>query len=206
MATHLYETIQTFPAGIHIADVNIIPVTATGGVQSPYTFHTEAQNFGGQSWQMSLNFLPQERAAAGVLEAFMMSLNGTVGRFQMGDPYGSEPAGAGTGVPLVATAGIAGQQTIDLKGFIPNTPGQLLKGDYIQIGTAFYRVLARVDSAGGGTATATLFPNLREAYAVDTAVIIRNPVAIWRMTSATAAFTRSRLQLYGATLQAREAL
>ena len=202
---NLYETIQDFPSGIPITDVELIASHAVGVNTSPFTFKREVQVFPGGRWGLRLSFLPMDRATAGVLEGFLRSLRGPAGRFRMGDPYQSLPRGQDLGAPTVRAA-VAGSETLDTVGWQVHIADQLKAGDFIQVGVHLYSVLCDVRSDGNGAASLKVWPTLRESYAPGTEVKTRNARGIFSLTSNEQTFTRNVLQEFGTTLEAIEAL
>lgn len=176
-----WKEILDFPAGVCITTVTITPEDAVGIRESAFSFRQEVQVFSGQRMSMQVNFLRQDPDKGSELEAFFLKLRGTAGRFRFFDPYHSQPMGQAIGNPVITSA-LAGEQTIQTSGWIPNVNFQLKPGDYIQLGENLHRVLDPVNSDANGEAILTLWPDLRETYEQGERVKLRNPTGLWRLT------------------------
>jgi hypothetical protein len=202
---NLYETIQDFPSGIPITDVELTTTNAVGQNISAFTFKREIQVFPGARWGLRMNFLPMNREEAGALEGFIRSLRGPAGRFRMGDPYQSLPRGQNLGFPVVAAA-IAGSEYVDIVGWVPNRADQLKANDFVQIGDHLYSVLCDVGSDGNGFSRVKLWPPLRASYETGTPMKTSNARGVFALASGEQSFTRNTLQEFGTTIEAMEVI
>jgi len=162
--------------------VSLRPTATTGLSISPYTSQAQVYQYQGQVWQMDVRLPPMRRAEAEDWIAFLLSLNGRYGTFTYGDPTSNVPRGTVPGTPLVDGASQTGM-VLHTKGWTAAQTGILLAGDYIQIGTRLYRVLADADSDGSGLADLDIWPRLRTSPADNDAITTSNCTGTWRMLS-----------------------
>lgn len=200
-----HEVTQDFPSDVPIIGATLRRVNAVGFSQGPFSLREDVMVWPGQRWEVELEFLPQVRADAAVLEAFLTSLRGSAGMFRIGDPWQSLPRGANNGTPFLKGAAVAGSQTIETDGWAVSIAGQLLANDLIQIRSDLYVVLEDVNSDAAGVATIHLWPDLRAAYSDNTVVITENARGVFRLQRSPA-FSRDRLGYFGTRLEAVEAL
>jgi hypothetical protein len=184
-----WTTPLDFPKNVRITNVSITPEDAVGIRESPSSYHQEVQVFGGQRLKMQVDFKEEDPEQGSRLEAFFLKLRGSAGTFRFFDPYHTEPMGQAMGLPTVSVA-VKGEQTITTTGWLANVNYQLRQGDYIQITDDLHRVLDDVHSDASGNATLTLWPDLRASHSASAAIIIRNPVGLWRLSRAPT-YTRS---------------
>jgi len=199
-------TTYDFPTDICMTEVTLTEANAVGAVVSPYSFKREVQDFGGEQWRMTIEFLPVTRAEAAALEAFISKLRGGLNNFRMGDPYRSLPLGNNLGVPTVAAGATAGAETIATQGWTVSQTDQLKANDLIQIETHLYKVLDDVDSDGGGLATITVWPRLRKAYTAATAITVENPRGVFVPVGNAPTFERNRVGRFWTRLECMEVI
>jgi hypothetical protein len=70
-------------------------------------------------------------------------------------------------------------------GWTPSITGQLLAGDYLQIGFHLHQVCEAVNSDSSGNATISIYPSLRDAPASLTAITLVNCVGLFRLKNNT---------------------
>lgn len=200
----IYETTQDFPTDIGQTDVTIRAVNIVGEQRGPFNSKREIQVFPGAHWEIEINLLPVERAEAQRFEAFLLSLRGKAGTFRLADPYRSLPLGSNLGTPLVRVATVAGDESIQTKGWDPEETGVLKAGDFIEIGTRLHCVLQDVDSDASGFAVVKVWPPARQVHAVDAPVITENARGVFALDANATEFTRGVNGLNGALLRAVE--
>jgi len=177
-------------------------------VRSEFTGQTQAQAHQGALWRASLSLPPMKRPAAEPYIAALMSLNGRLGTFFLGDPLGRTARGSLLGTPLVNGASQTGLELIT-DGWTVSSNGVLLPGDYIQLGsgalTRLYKVMKQVDADGSGNATIDIQPRLRESPADGEALIFSNTKGTFRLASNTNAWDEVLAEFYGIRFDAIEA-
>jgi len=199
-------TTYDWPAGICFTDCTLTVRSAVGVATSPYSFARETQDWGGDRWSMSLQFLRQPRADAAILEAFLLKLRGGVNKVRLGDPWCSLVRGSKDGTPLSAGMNVAGATTLNTKGWTISATGVLLQNDYIQVEDSLYRVLDDVDADGGGNATIEVWPRLRKAHAEGLTITTDNARGVFALAEPTVTFSRNAIELFGTQVDLVEAL
>jgi hypothetical protein len=192
-----------------VREITIRAKTIVGFNSSPFTGQQQVYKHQGQWWEAEMSFPPMRRENAEEVAAFLIKLNGRFGTFLMGDPANTLPRGAGTGTPLVKGGSQTGNELIT-DGWTINTTNILKAGDWIQLGTGsasrLHKVLQDVNSDGTGTATLTIFPNLRSIPADNLSIITQNPKGQWRLSTNDIEYNIQTGQFYGITLACMEAL
>ena len=152
--------------------------------ESEFTFEAQVQEHQGVAWEIngSLELLTRDQMAE--YNAFIKSLKGRLGTFTLIPPGCGTPRGVATGTPLVMGAGQTGN-TLITDGWTPGVTGILKKDDFFQLGTGssakLYSVLDDVNSNGSGQATFDIAPKIVTAPADNAALIVTNPVGVFRM-------------------------
>lgn len=157
-----------------------------GMAGSPFTLEEQSYKYPGEQWAISFRLPPSvTREIASEWIAFGIKLQGTYGRFLMGDPMGKVPQGVATGTPLV-NGGAQSGNTLVTDGWTTNVNGILKTGDYIQLGTGtssrLHMVVENANSNAFGQATLNIEPALRTPPADNSAIIVNNAKGIFRLT------------------------
>ena len=191
-------------AGFSLAPLNTVAVLI-----SPHSRKQQVQSFDGQLWSIEIALPSMPRAVAAPWTAFLLAMKGRRGTVLVGDPDAAAPLGVATGAPLVDGASQVGG-SLATKGWSASVTGILKAGDYIQIGsgaaTRLHQVIEDADSDGGGLATLTLWPDLRESPADGAAVTTQSSKGAFRLTTNDAGWSTDFRGLYGVTLSLIEAL
>jgi hypothetical protein len=111
------------PTASGIRSIELRMINAVAVSQSPFTFATQVQAYGGEMWQADVTLPPMKRATAEAWIAFLASLRGQFGTFLLGDPNGATPRGAVGGTPLVNNGAAI-------------NAGSFVVGDWYEIATA----------------------------------------------------------------------
>lgn len=165
-----------YPRKIRMYAINTVAVA-----RSPYTHATQVQEFAGQSWSADVVYPEMERAEAEEFNAFLLALMGQKGTFYLSDPLSLTPRGLATGNPKVDGANQTGNR-VDTKGWSTSVSGILLKGDCIQIGTGYHKILEDADSDGSGNATLEIWPRLADSPADEELVVTQNARGVFRLS------------------------
>ena len=196
----------SLPTATGIKSVTISPISVVGSTRSIYTLEEQVQAHQGQAWQAEINLPTMAQANAQEWIAFLLSLNGMQGTFLMGDPTAALPrGGATTNGPVVDGSGQAGN-LLDVENCPISVVNYLRKGDYIQLVYGYHRLLENVDTSGSGTATLTIWPNLRRPPTNGEAVIVINPVGVWRLLDPTSFYTDTDFLFKEMTFSCMEAI
>ncbi len=174
--------------------------TIVGMSRSPFTGVQQVQKFQGQWWEFECALVPMNRDTAEDWISFLLSLNGQEGTFLLGDPLGSVPRGVATGTPLIYGASQTGR-TLITDGWTASTANILKAGDYFQLGsgseTRLHKVLTNATSNASGQATLDIFPEIKSAYADNTAISTSNAKGAFRLTSNEMGFDLQQARKYG---------
>lgn len=192
-----------------VRSVELRAINAVIYEMSPFTFAGQAQASSGQMWQADVSLPPMKREDAEKWIAWLVSLRGQFGTFNMGDPSAATPRGVATGTPRVNGASQTGED-INIDGCTANVTGWLKAGDYIQLGAAgtatLHKVLADVDTNASGQTTLSLWPHIRSAPADNATVVVSDTVGRWRLASNESSWSVNEASIYGITFSAREAI
>lgn len=199
----------SFPSHTGVRSIELRAINAVIYEMSPFTFTGQAQASSGQMWQADVSLPPMKRADAETWIAWLVSLRGQYGTFNMGDMSAASPRGAGGGTPRVNGASQTGEELI-IDGCTANVTGWLKAGDYVQLGAAgtatLHKVLADVDTNASGQTTLSLWPHIRSAPADNATVVISNTVGRWRLSTNETAWSVNEMAIYGITFSAMEAV
>lgn len=198
------------PSAPGVARATLRAANVVGASRSPFTGQQQVQRHQGQWWAADIELPPlvgDDMSAPWL--AFLLSLRGQFGTFLMGDPGKPQPRGVATGSPVVNGANQSGEQ-LSVSGFTASVAGILKAGDYLQLGSGgsarLHTVLADANSDGSGRVTLDIWPRLRSAPANGSAVIVRNPVGVWRLASSDTSWIREPAFQTGLRFSAVEAL
>lgn len=193
-----------------IARATLKAANVVGVSRSPFTGSQQVQRHQGQWWAADIELPPlvgHDLSAPWL--AFLLSLRGQYGTFLMGDPGKPQPRGVATGAPVVDGANQSGEQ-LTVRGFTANVTGILKAGDYIQLGSGgsarLHTVLMDANSDSTGRVTLAVWPRLRTSPANGSAVVVRNPVGLWRLAQSETSWIREPALQTGVRFSAVEAL
>ena len=100
-------------------------------------------------------------------------------------PNATTPLGVADGAPVCATVAGTNNATsatsLVTSGWTPNVFGQLMPGDYLNIGFRLYVVCEQVNSDANGNATISIWPSLRESPAAGTQIFLNNTGVLLRL-------------------------
>lgn len=193
------------PTHTGLKSVTLRAVNQTAIGSSPFTYSQQVFNHQGKRWEAEVQLPAMKRDDAEQWIAWLLSLKGQYGTFELGDPNGATARGALGGTPLVAGADQTGS-SLDIDGCSASVTGWLKAGDYVQVGTQLYKVLQDVDTAADGTATLELWPNVRTAPTDNAPVITTDPVGLFRLNSGAQDWSIDTASVYGITFAATEAI
>lgn len=155
--------------------------TVSQAFPSPFTGSEQTASMPGAArWIATLAFEKLTRLESRVLEAFLISCNGTAGRFYLWNHARENPLGAAPGTPLVDGAANYGG-LVATRGWTPSVTGILLAGDYIGFNNEVKMVLADVNSDAAGKASISIGPNIRNVPADGAAITTVKSKGIFRL-------------------------
>lgn len=201
----------TFPSHTGIRGVSLRAINSVAYDRSPFTFAGQAQANAGQMWAADVTLPPMKYADAERWIAWLISLRGQFGTFNMGDPARAVARGTARGTDTVTVNG-AGQtgQDLNITSDQLSETGYLLAGDYIQIGSGstatLHKVLVDADTDASGDATLTLWPSVRTAPTDGAAVVVQSAVGRWRLAGNETEWSVNEAMIYGLSFSAMEAV
>jgi hypothetical protein len=195
----------TMPSHTGVASITLRAVNQTAISASPFTYSQQVFNHAGKRWEAEVQLPRMKREDAEQWVAWLLSLKGQLGTFELGDPNGGTARGALGGSPVVAGSLQTGG-SLDIDGCSASVTGWLKAGDYVQVGTQLYKVLQDVDTNASGEATLELWPNIRTAPSDNTPVVTNNPVGRFRLNSGSQDWSIDTASTYGITFAAVEAI
>lgn len=180
-----------------------------GMSEAPFSASEEIQEHPGKLWTGQFSWQFFTRAEAANYVAWLAALRGKVGTFTMGDPLGQSPRGSALGSPEVNGASQSGLQLVT-DGWTASESGLLLRGDYIQLGSAslprLYMVTQDVSSDGSGNATIDIWPNLRESPSDNEPLVLEGTKGTFRLASNARDIAVEPPYNYGIGVSFREAI
>lgn len=163
----------------------LVPNKASWGLQSNTESFTSPLNRSvqtverpGARWKVTLEFPPMPATTRGKLEAFLASLNGMAGRFNLW-PH-SRP-GSPAYSPTVGGA-MSDFKVLPAAGFPVNTL-VLRAGDFLSARGELKMVTDDVTSNGSGVASIPVSPAFRAAPTVGSAIVLNRPTALMMLSS-----------------------
>lgn len=158
---------------------------AAASSQSPFTFSRQTYQWPGDRWEAEVSLVPLRRARFGAWNAFLLSLDGPVGTFLMGDPQAPTPMGSAAsnpGTPLVNGGSQVGED-LYVDGLPPFAAGYLRAGDKVQINGRLHMITTDVSANGSGMAVLNLRPRIRNPPPDNAPIVVANPVGVWSLVA-----------------------
>ena len=193
--------LKTAPTDIGFAQITLSAMNAVATSESPFTYKQQIVQHTGQAWKASVTIPPVRRDLGEPWIAFLLSLQGPVHTFLLGDPNCTEPRGTATNSSYTAT-GTAGASSVTLTV----SDGTTLKaGDYIQLGTASTSKLHKVLTDVSATGVVDIWPNLKDTYSAA-AVTVDNAKGVFRLASNVQEWQIGDSSTYGISFEANEVI
>jgi hypothetical protein len=183
-------TLIQMPSSPGVTDFNLLRKNNVAYVPSPFVPGVN-QTFiwpGANCWALQFNLPKMRRFESAPWEGFISELNGIANVFVFTIPgERATPQGVADGAPVCATVAGANNQTSAMSlvtsGWTPNVFGQLLPGDYFNVGPRLYVVCEQVNSDSNGNATISIWPSLRESPATGAPLVLSNPGVLMRLAN-----------------------
>lgn len=152
--------------------------------------------------------------------SFIWDAQGGAVAFLLGDPLRRKPRGADAPInseaynlrssvnTAIAVNGAAAAMagTLNLKGFHPNQPRVLQRGDLIAVNYRLYQIRDQiVEADASGHATVTISPSLRELVADGAAVTTRDAQGMFRLAKGDVQWSIDQNHFYNVSFQCVEA-
>lgn len=193
--------LKTAPTDIGFAQITLSAMNAVATSESPFTYKQQIVQHTGQAWKASVTIPPVRRDLGEPWVAFLLSLQGPVNTFLLGDPNCTEPRGTATDSSLTAT-GTAGASSVT----ITISDGTTLKaGDYIQLGTGSTSKLHKVLADVSATGSVDIWPNLKATYS-SAAVVVDNAKGVFRLKNNVQDWQIGNSNSYGISFEAVEVI
>lgn len=171
--------------------------------QSPLTRSVQTLSLTGSRWNANFKLPPMKIDLASTWFAFLSELEGRNGRFYA-NPPNKTPRGNAGGTPLVNGASQTGKSLIT-NGWTSGVNNILMKGDFIELANGELKMItANVNSDGGGNATLSITPSLRNSPDNASAITTTNPKVTMMLSSDQVDWDRDRLRIYGISFSAVE--
>lgn len=198
----------SLPSSSCFASIVMTMTRVIGATTSPFTLEDQFFKWPGAAWSVEVSMPPmKDRRIVGEWQAFGLNLEGSYGRFLMGDPLRKTPLGVATGTPLVDGGSQEGN-TLLTKGWTNNINGILLPGDYIQLGinesSKLHMVTEVANSNGSGKAAIKIHPPLRSSPPDGSSIITQNTVGLFRMVDNNFSWSVSPGGFYRFSFRAQE--
>ena len=193
----------TMPSHTGVANITLRAVNQTSMSSSPFTYSQQVFSHQGKRWEAEVQLPPMKKDDAEIWIAWLLSLKGQLGTFELGDPTGATARGALGGTPITNGVDQTGG-SIDIDGCTAEVTGWLKAGDYVQIGRHLHKVLQDVDTNADGEATLELWPSVRFPIANNSEIITSNPVGRFRLNSGAQDWSIDTASVYGITFAAVE--
>ncbi|MBL3570657.1 hypothetical protein BV509_02415 [Rhodovulum sulfidophilum] len=191
------------PDPVLIAAFTLRQKTSGALVQSPYSLAQTAYDFMGEMWAADLTLTHVDMRGNARIEAWLASLRGTLGTFEMAPPDYEGPYGVMSANPTVAATADARARTLTIT--VP--PGSAAgPGDYLTIAGHLHLVIEAAAPDLARAQTLSLWPRLRAPVAPGAAVEMLKPYGTWRRASAEVSFDCSQDRIRSRTLSLIEAL
>lgn len=191
------------PKRIRPAATNIV-----AGSVSPFTGQQQLYLHQGEFLAFDVELPAMLRDDAEEWLAWLLSMRGRYGTCLFGDASGRVPRGSALGTPVVNGGGQSGI-VLNTDGWMANSAGVLLPGDYIQLGTGassrLHKVLTTVSSDLYGNALVDIWPRLRESPADADPITLTNTKGRFRLAGNVASWDIDII-IYGVTFQLVEAI
>lgn len=156
--------------------------------ESPLTRGVQTLALPGARWACTAGWDNLQAADAALLRAWLAKLQGTAGRFYLGNLGHRVPRGTALGTPLVKGASQTGT-SLATDGWTAGAT--LLAGDFIGYGagTELRMVVADATADGSGNMTITLDENIRVSPSDNSAIVTAAPTCVMRLAGDEQAWT-----------------
>ena len=193
--------LKTAPTDIGFAQITLSAMNAVATSESPFTYKQQIVQHTGQAWKASVTIPPVRRDLGEPWVAFLLSLQGPVHTFLLGDPNCVAARGTAVDGDIVAT-GTAGDCSVTLT---LSNGGTLKAGDYIQLGASSTARLHKVLADVSATGSVDIWPNLKATYS-GAAVTVDNAKGVFRLTSNVQDWQIGNSSTYGISFEAVEVI
>ena len=199
----------SLPTHTGIRAIQLRAVQQQAMTMSAFTYRQQVIAHSGQRWEAEVTLPAMAGADAETWLGWLLSLNGRVGTFLLGDPLGTTARGQAGGTPRVNGASQTGSSLV-IDGATASRSDYLLPGDYIQLGSAassqLYKVTQAVTTDGSGNATVEIWPNLKSSPANNAGLTVSNAKGLFRLSVSDIDWSINEASIYGVTFPAVEVI
>lgn len=158
--------------------------------ESPLTRGVQTLALPGARWACAATWENLQPADAALLRAWLAQLQGTAGRFYLGNLAHRQPRGTAAGTPKVV-GGTQTGKTLATDGWTPGAT--LLAGDFIgyNAGAELRMVVADATASGAGAMSISLDEPIRVSPVDNDDIIIARPTCVMRLSGDEAAWNYS---------------
>lgn len=202
----------SFPATKAAARVTFRAKSVVGISRSPFSLSQQSYAFQGMCFEADVQ-CPRMLAsdAEAWISGLLLALNGREGTFYMGPNNAGYTGALGTwngASPLCNGAQAAQLRTLAVKSAGASATWKM--GDWLQLGTGsssrLHKVVKDGAADGSGNGSLEIWPATRAAVANGDAIVIANPLGVWRLASNVREWSVEEAMLYGVSFSAEEAL
>ena len=197
------------PTHTGIRSIQLRAVQQQAMTMSAFTYRQQVIAHAGQRWEAEITLPAMKRADAEAWLGWLLSLNGRIGTFLLGDPLGATARGEAGGTPRVNGAGQTGS-SLTIDGATASRSDYLLPGDYIQLGSAassqLYKVTQAVATDGSGNATVEIWPSLKSSPANNAGLTVSSAKGLFRLSISNIDWSIDEASIYGVTFPAVEVI
>jgi hypothetical protein len=172
---------------------------------SPFTGQQQVLDWQAGWLEASVMMPPMPEAQAKAWTAFFLQVRGQACVFPLGVPNPPGIVITPAGSPVVNGANQTGYSLLT-RGWTASAANVLDPGDWFQVGSRLHQNLDAANADGSGDATLNIWPPLRESPADGTALVLSNPVGLWRLKSNDRKFSINIARIYGFQFEIREAI
>jgi len=172
---------------------------------SPFTGQQQVLDWRAGFLEASVTMPPMPETSAKAWTAFLLQVRGQACVFPLGVPNPPCATVVPAGTPVVNGTNQTGY-TLATRGWTASAAHVLKPGDWFQVGSRLYQNLDTANADGTGHATLNIWPPLRESPADGAALIVSNPVGLWRLKSNARKFSITDVRIYGFQFEIREAI
>jgi hypothetical protein len=195
-----------FPTDIRPSASEFGQLANTRVFESPFSRSIQTSELPGTIWVARLVFENLKADEHRRLAAFLTTLHGAAGRFDLWDHRAEFPRGVATGSPQVNGGGQTGT-SLATKGWTASVTGILKAGDMISFASELHMVTADANSNGSGNATLAIEPAIRVSPANNAAITTVRASCPFMLVGDDQASWRTRPGLLASfVLEAREAV
>lgn len=190
------------PSALRFSSYTFGVKTTSHREKSPYSMKTTAYDFMGDAWVANVSVSHVGRQASNVIMAWLASLKGPAGSFQLPVfDYGG-PASIGSN-PTVAASALAISEVIALQ----MAPGEAFEvGEYFTIADHLHMVTAAPLPLANDVQTLTIWPRLRANVSPGQAVEALAPYVVWALADQENTYSRQSTRARSQTLNLIEVI